>query len=1022
MKTGIRTDKKALTILLAFVALCFTVFGVSGIISSDAQEQWTEIAIEESYAYGAVFEVPTRKVTVGNEDVFASHTVTYPSGKTVTLDEVTLDEMGDYLVNYYAEQNGKQYKKTEKFSVKGVAYTFSGNKSSASYAHYDGFGADSDGLLVRLAYKETLEFTHVIDVNSLTSTDEIVKGFITPDTRGVYDFKKLIFTLTDIVDPSVYLRFEINRYNPDDAKGLASSFVSVGGNGQDMVGFENNGSSIKHHVNDDLGTSIQLSFTATKNKDNTWDGPAVDYSPDTKPFTLMFDAATLTAKAQNSTIATLNDPTHYEKALWNGFKSGKARLSVSASGYVSDTANFCLMNVFGITNEALSENTFTDSEKPEITINKEYETMPDVQMGYSYTIPSATAWDAIAGVCEVEANVYYNYGTDSQVTIGVADGKFTANKLGNYVIVYTAKDYFGNEAKETLLVRSLIKTPDIAVTLPEGYATEATAGIPVEFDSATASGGSGKLTEKITATLGENTVEILDGSHRFDEVGVYTVTYTVTDYIGKSTSKNYELTVTASEDPLFVDDIVLPRIFISGSKYTVPEYFAVDYSSGTAERKACKVNVTDANGTRQYETGVEITPVVANNGDKVTLEYVCDTATKTVEIPTIIARYSENTKVNMKNYLFGDSIVSSKDENGGDIRLGLAIVSEAATASAGWTFAAPLLVSEANFEIQTLANKTRYSAFEIVISDPYDANLSVKITVKPDGNKMKVVHGGEETTFDASAIANTLTFSFDGEKLKIKAGKLSHTVTLTQFANGKKFDGFNDKVYVGMNVLDAQAGDRYILNSVGGQILSYRDRDSSGPSVSLIGDHGGRYSLNSEYTVRAAISGDTFAPESACTVTVEAPNGEIVTDVDGNKLENVATDKEYVIKLTQYGMYRINYNAEEINWLGNKSSILDSVYVPDEQAPEIKFTSVGTTNATVGDVIVMPNYKVSDNISETASIKVNKFVINPNGRIIQLKGDSNSINAQVKGVYTFVVSAVDEEGNMATAKYTVEVK
>ena len=105
--------------------------------------------------------------------------------------------------------------------------------------------------------------------------------------------------------------------------------------------------------------------------------------------------------------------------------------------------------------------------------------------------------------------------------------------------------------------------------------------------------------------------------------------------------------------------------------------------------------------------------------------------------------------------------------------------------------------------------------------------------------------------------------------------------------------------------------------------------------------------------------------------------------------------------------------------------------VPDDLPPTIKFTNNGTKTAKVGDVIVMPDFTVSDNLTPSGRILVWKYVINPYGQLVELEGDANSVIARIKGEYTFVVYAqdvilgetadADTPNNAAVLKWVVTV-
>lgn len=980
-----------------------------------AKEEWGSVSIESAYDFGSVFKVPQREVTIGGERVTATHTITYPDGKTTTEKSITLNEMGDYRLNYYAEKSGKQYGDSIAFTVKSVAYKVSDKSSSVTYGRYDKLGANSEGLIVRLASKDTLEFTQLLDVGKFTSSDEIVKGFITPDVRGAYDFTKLIFTLTDSGDDSVFLRFFITKY-PTTNSLLSVMFVSAGGNGQDMVGYENSEPGKNPHVNDDLGQYIFGSFVAMDEKGG-------EVAPDKTKFTLSYDATTLEVKAQNRFVSDLDDPKYYSRELWHGFPSGKARLSVSADGYNSDTANFVLTNVAGILQSDLKNNTFTDNNGPVITVKNAYSVMPQAEKGRCYPVPDAVAYDEYSGDCEVTARVFFNYGKNEQTEVGISNGEFKADKLGYYVIEYSAKDAFGNQTKEALYVRTVLKTDDVVLELPNNKPESVTLGERVYFEMPVVSGGSGDVKVKITATLGNDIVEIRDGSFIFEEQGQYTITYTATDYIGKYGSDSYTINATAGNVPVFADDILIPKIFISGSEYVIPQYYANDYTSGKLERKLCSVKVADATGEKTYVSGAKFIPTVNNNGEKVSLTYICGNAQKTVEIPAIIARYDEG-RVNLSNYLYGDAFITTRDINNKVYSEGVAVVSENITESIGWTFANALVTADVNFTIQTISGQTDFSAIEVILTDSLNSLYTVRVAFEINKDVITATHGNESITISSKFIGEKVKFAYAGNKLSVSIIDKTYSITIKEYENGGSFDGFpSGKVFVGANTLNNGNNSRYLLTDVCGRMLSYRNKDGSAPNISVEGNLGGRYNKGDIYIVKSAIFGDVFAPNSECTVTVYAPDGTIVSDVNGVKLENVATDSRYAIKLSNYGQYRIVYRSFEIDWVGNEAGeFFDSVYVPDEDAPIIEFVDGGVNDAIVGEVIVMPKFTVKDNVSASDKITVKKFVVNPNGRIIALNDDSDSITTKTKGTYKFIVCAIDEEGNMRTSEYVVNVR
>ena len=376
---------KTKIVALASTALLFAgaAFGVGITLNNANAEEWTATATEwqweEKYAFGSTLDVPAYTVTVGGETIAANAIVTLPNGSTTTEAALALNQAGVYTVSYYANKDGKEYAKTVTFEVPYKAYYATSDRSSVEYGEYSAYDSKDDtthttkGLLVRLANGDKLEFSHLIDTTKLTSKDNLMTGFITPDAFNVADFDKLIVTLTDSQDPSVYLQMEINRWTlfagPSDP-GKTTTFVSAGGNGQDMVGYED-GKGI--HVNDNVGTPLTGTFVAAAYKSAKgdigayWSGvEVVRIAPDRFPLSLSYDAELNGVFAGPSMVSDLDSSEYYD-TFWKGFPSGKARISFKAAGYQGATANFCLTSVYGV--EDLTELGFSEEEPPVITVD-----------------------------------------------------------------------------------------------------------------------------------------------------------------------------------------------------------------------------------------------------------------------------------------------------------------------------------------------------------------------------------------------------------------------------------------------------------------------------------------------------------------------------------------------------------------------------------------------------------------------------------------------------------------------------
>ena len=180
----------------------------------------------------------------------------------------------------------------------------------------------------------------------------------------------------------------------------------------------------------------------------------------------------------------------------------------------------------------LNANTFIDVDAPTVTLPIDRDNVPTAEVGRGYPVPAATAYDDYAGECETDIKVYYGYFSGSPVSVGVKGGSFVPDREGDYAIVYSAKDGFGNSASEVVIVKAVEKIADVKVTLPENLPTEIRLGSYLEFPAATATGGSGEIKLETTVIYGGERIAAKKG-FRPENAGEYTIEYTAVDYIGK---------------------------------------------------------------------------------------------------------------------------------------------------------------------------------------------------------------------------------------------------------------------------------------------------------------------------------------------------------------------------------------------------------------------------------------------------------------------------------------------------------
>ena len=181
---------------------------------------------------------------------------------------------------------------------------------------------------------------------------------------------------------------------------------------------------------------------------------------------------------------------------------------------------------------------------------------------------------------------------------------------------------------------------------------------------------------------------------------------------------------------------------------------------------------------------------------------------------------------------------------------------------------------------------------------------------------------------------------------------------------------------------------------------------------------------DSVYRVQKVIVGDVLCPNTEAKLTVLSPSGEVVTSLDGTPLQDADATVDYDILLTEYGDYIVSVVANEVStWLQSNYARFDYIItVLDGEKPTISFKDGFKKSLKVGELLVIPDFTVSDNHSKAEEITVIKMVVNPKGMPIMLYGDVNAVRCEYAGTYTIYIYVYDKSGNLTISETQVKVK
>ncbi len=1001
----------------------FGSLSLSRVFATDG-DGWKEIDIKESYDYNDTFTVPEMTFVKDGKSYRATFTLQFPDGKVGTNSSVKLDMAGVYTLSYSVKTDkeevfGKEFSfdvqnDTVVYTKDGTTCTY-GNLKETGAGDTSTYNAKTEGLYVRLAEGDTLTFSQYIDVKDLTATDMLTQLFVIPDERGECDFDRIILTLTDSEDPENTLRIVGHRYG-----NYGATYFLTAGENQTLTGWERTSSNRKKHVLNDYGTPTNMAFGG-KRITNWQTKTYGDVMVDENAFSFSLDAKSLelyvfTKKAGNTNIvpnelmegtlcADLDSDDF--SSVWGGFKSGKARLSISAEGYNSSTANFCVSYIRGID---LSQKVYLETKAPNITVEQPTET-PLGEVNASYKIPKATAKDDFFGDCPVNVAVWYNYLQENErVQVSVIDGKFTPKKTGDYAVVYTASDRLGNTAQEVVYVKVFDKLDEIGFALPENLPQSGYVGMKLQLpEIENITGGSGEKTVSVLAECGDEKITVKDNVFTPTKEGDWLISYVATDYLGKETKKSFSLRANVYSGYILENEPTFPFAFVAENSYVLPEVRARRYSAdGSFVSYVCKA-VIDG---KTYEAGETYKPEATKNAELKNVVFKCGVQTVyETKIPCVIFKGSRklNEKLSVTEYYPERYFVGNTQAE--CLESGIQITST--TNNASWSFANTVNAVDFSMSFGEFNNMQNGNRLTVRLYEHENKTNEAVLTIEKDEDGYFAYSGNGKQYRLSSLTLTEQTVRFDGKNFFVGTTTVPSGVSITSGKADLKVE-HSGKL-------------SYIVNKLNGQSFNTSLRlqgDTEQPSVSVLGSYGGVYKINSVYTVNPAISLDVLSPNTDFTLTVEMPSGEPMQDENGKVLSGVDPSETYVIKLRKYGKYRFIYTAKENDefFAGKEArTFIYIVSVVDDVAPEIHFEKEITDTAKVGDTVKIPAFTVSDNLTSSEKIKVVKFVRMPKGALITIPEGTNSFVCTTSGEYEVCITVYDETGNVCYYKKTVKV-
>ena len=647
-----------------------------------------------------------------------------------------------------------------------------------------------------------------------------------------------------------------------------------------------------------------------------------------------------------------------------------------------------------------------DTAKPIVTFEKEFTFDGGVYLALyeEFELPTATVEDEnFFG--DLKVAVYKNYGNDYQSQMYVKDGIFVPDEKIEYAAVYIATDAFGNEGVGVVRLKVL---EEQSITYEQKKLDAIVAGerVVLPVIEAESINNDVSFAVKVTNPARESFYLNEDLSFLPEYVGEYTIAYEFSDN-AYCREFSYQVRADYNGQTYFYDDIVLPPYLIKNASYSLENYYGYVVTEGGLEKRLTQVYASVDGGAFTKVSNVASYKITASN--KVQFKYVYNGYEKTSEEIAVIDVGFNGQKKEYENYFVG----SYKE---------LAITKNAFE----FTFDDEYVSGELNFikEISfnnfvlafTMAEKTsECESIQITLTDYYDENKKIVLLYSQTSEGLYLSLNGGAQKFVGDDLSGTHQISYQDGGFFDKSGVTLKTGII-----------LNDKCLLKIEALGI-FGDCVLGVS---KICNQNLKSGLAEAVPQAGtlENGTIYMLGETYEVTIPTTISVFNPTQidGTLVTVSNPDGEIVSDINGLRLEEVSADKTYTIDLLTVGVYTVKYTCTIKTGISGKNSgktadFYASIEVLDEIPPTISFKDGVDENSVIeiekGKVHNVKEYEITDNVSTVENLRVMIYIYDESYHLLSI--DKDSFIPTKEGEYYVRIWCIDEHGNYAVASYKV---
>ena len=1001
-----------------FLALGLTITGVSHNKEAArliAASEQVEVQIGDSIT------VEPRTLIHNGESKVSKGQIIYPDGSSKSGRAFTISMPGAYQVIYSAFFGVEEEREVVTYMCNRDSGSFFASNDpnnlavAGEYSH-NAFGVELQGAVLNLKRNASFTFDQIIDFSSFGSNKPFLEFIVDPVTQTEADIESFIVRLSDVDDNDNYVDISVTDSTliNDDGEGC---YILAGANNQFKTGYEKWGGSYLLHIAT-FGTNVHSSFRA------------LPVASPTNTAKLFFDYEQRALYVENihgwnirSIITDLDDPKVYGGTIWNGFKNGRARLSILSKTMIADSGKLMILKAGDMD---LSQLKFDDKIGP--TINIDYQgqvatNIPKATVGRHYNIFPAIVNDNYDHELTYQVNVTFNDEEAHKTRdISVINNTFVPQKEGTYTITYQARDYSNNRSQKTVKVVAINDSQSMTISLPStsmSQPTFSTFHLP-SISDVSVNGGSGNPTI-VRRLVDKNDQEIALEGDTFipTEPGEYRLFFNATDYIGNvATTK---MTITAEElvSPIFIGENFLPRVLVKGNVYTLSNYQGAETVNGKTVYLDSTISV---NGTVLTDN-----TFTASNECHITYTITGTTGSNThdVSIPVIDGHGGEQ----QVPYFYGnfDDVVENQEN------VTLKTSHDSSLLFAGiLPYDNPLISMNRDFDY------ANYQSLSIKFSEVYNPNKSLTFNVRFDGEKVFASQLNsayeQEMECDVFESKQTVTLSFNNSTGVLIDGNYTELFSVKKFDNGSLFTGFSSGIYLDISMNGVTSLSTLEIVTIANQNFGHFDlyMDTSAPILIFKDKFIIEQSINADAIVPTVDVFDVLGNASVL-VNVKAPDGTfILKNQDGRYPLN--------FKLNQYGNYILTYQVSDD--YGNSVNYPRKIVVFDDVPPVLNVNNNLKETYKLNAAVKIPDYTASDNLG-IYTVYVLLLLPNNEERLL-LKDESGKVTSYLSldspiynpsfkvsdrtfrveqyGRYTLRYMIFDDAFNVLTQEYHFTVK